>query len=156
MRPLRMLLAMSALTLGGCQSSPVSVTELRHLAAAEAKWASKGFTDYSVDVRISCGECPPRSGQLTRVDVQAGAFLRAVIVATGEDISAEYGGPRTPVESQFAWIRQANRESLLRDLVITFDAELGFPSYVASMYDPSLADGGGATYLSDVRPLVVR
>lgn len=152
-RSLEWLMAISAIGMIGCHASPVSPTEMRELSVAEAKWASKGFADYSVDVIISCGECPPQSGRLTRVEVVDGNFFRAVVVATGEDISNTYQGMRTPVESQFAWIRRANSEPQLKDLVVTFDAQLGYPTSVSSMYDRSLADGGGAVYLSNVKPL---
>ena len=143
----------SALGILGCQSSPVSTTEVSQLFAAEAKWATKGFSDYSVEVLISCGECPPHSNQWVRVEVVDGTFLRAEIVATGEDISDEFLGLRTPVESQFAWIRQANNQPDLEDLQVTFDEQLGYPSYVASRYDPALMDAGGAVRLRAVKPL---
>jgi len=146
-----LLLALSSVPAIGC-SSPVSPRELALLVAAEAKWAAKGFSDYSVEVIHSCGECPAQARQLARIEVVGGSVVRVVIVATGEVIGGD-GGSWTPVEGLFAWIRQANKAPGLKRLDVSFDDHLGYPTYVASFYGSEIQDAGGATYLSHVLPL---
>lgn len=152
-RPLRRVLMMCSVAMLGCGTSPLSPAESNQLIAAEARWAARGFTDYSVEVRIVCGQCAPYLRERIRVDVIDGAFHRAVLVATGEDISDRYEGDGTPVESQFARIRRANGDLDLGDLVVTFDERFGYPAYVASRHDPSVQDADEAVYLSKLQPL---
>ena len=157
---LRCLMAVCAMATAGCHESPVapvlpvSPTEAMELVRAEATWAAKGFESYAIEVRIACGECPSYASQSVRVEVVGGVFNRAVLVATGEDITEDYGGYRTPVESMFARIRNANSDPNLRDLVVEYDETFGYPSSVASHYDPSLADAGSGVLLRNLEPLV--
>jgi Family of unknown function (DUF6174) len=118
----------------------VSPRELTQLARAEAKWAAKGFANYSFERIASCGNCPNRATQLARVDVVDGVVV------------AELGG-WTTVESTFAWIRRVNMEEGIERLDVTFDDRLGFPTFVAWFYRPTYADPGAALTLRSVVPL---
>ena len=149
--PRQLRLMISVVALIGC-GSPVSPRELVLLSAAEAKWAAKGFTDYSVDIIHSCGECSAQARQLARVEVVGGAVVRVVILATGEVVAGDEH-ESGPVEELFAWIRQANKSPGLKRLDVSFDDHYGYPTYVASFYGSEVQDGGGATYLSHLMPL---
>jgi len=153
-------MAVCAMATAGCHESPVapvlpvSPTEAMELVRAEATWAAKGFESYAIEVRIACGECPRYGNQSVRVEVVGGAFNRAVLVATGEEISEDYGGYRTPVESLFARIRDANSDPNLRDLVVEYDATYGYPTSVITRYESSIQDGDGGVTLRNLEPLV--
>ena len=149
----QLLFAISSVAVLGCES-PVSPRELVLLAAAEAKWAARGFSDYSVEVVHSCGECSAQASQLTRIEVVGGAVVRTVNLVTGEIIMGD-GHQSSPVEGLFAWIRQANKTHGLKDLEVSFDDRLGYPTYVATFYGSEIQDGGGAVYLSHVLPLTL-
>ena len=151
---LRCLMAVGAVATAGCHESPVSPSEAMGLVRAEAKWAAKGFDSYSIEVWISCGECPRYANQAVRVEIVGGVFNRAVLLSTGEDITEDYGGSHAPVESQFGRIRRANSVPDLEDLMVEYDATYGYPSSVASHYDPSLADAGSGVLLRNLEPLV--
>ncbi|MGD9523171.1 MAG: DUF6174 domain-containing protein [Gemmatimonadales bacterium] len=157
---LRCLMALCAMATLGCDESPVSPvlpvspSEAMELMRAEATWAAKGFESYAIEVRIACGECPRYGNQSVRVEVVGGVFNGAVLVATGEDISEDYTGYRTPVESLFARIREANSDPNLRDLVVEYDETFGHPSSVAFHHDPSLQDASSGVLLRNLEPLV--
>jgi Family of unknown function (DUF6174) len=131
----------------------VSPRELTQLARAEAKWAAKGFANYSFERIASCGNCPNRATQLARVDVVDGVVVRVVMVLSGEVVPVAELGGWTTVESTFAWIRRVNMEEGIERLDVTFDDRLGFPTFVAWFYRPTYADPGAALTLRSVVPL---
>ena len=56
------------------------------LREAEARWADRGFTDYSIESRSGCF-CPPEVSAWVRIDVMNGEVIRATVLENGEVIT---------------------------------------------------------------------
>jgi hypothetical protein len=59
--------AILGICLAACQS-PLSSSERLRLAEGEAKWAARGYGDYSIEMRRSCF-CAPEVNAWARVEV---------------------------------------------------------------------------------------
>ena len=122
--------------------SPLSPLELVELNAAEARWASRPFQSYAIEMIQSCF-CSPLVTQWARVEVVNGTLNRVVLVESGTEVSP---GERTyfqTVEEVFAGIRAAPRQDWVKDVVAEFDPELGFPTSVSFVSKDGIMDAGG-------------
>jgi len=143
--------AVAAALLSACES-PLSPSELRTLAEAEARWTHRSFQDYSFEIRRSCF-CEPSVTQWARVEVLGGVVSRVVLLESGMEVSPEQRGRFPTVEGIFASIRAATEDESLEDIKVEFDPELGFPTRVMFEAKPDILDGGSATYLRSVAPI---
>jgi len=133
-------LVVLAASLTACES-PLSLGELRALADAEARWAGRGFQDYTFEIRRSCF-CEPLITQWARVEVVGGQMTRVVLLDTGAEVPPAQRGRFVTVEQVFTSIRAANQNELVDDVIVEYDQQLGFPTRVRSITRPDILDGG--------------
>lgn len=130
----------------------LSVSELRRLAQAESRWAARGFSDYSVEMRRSCF-CAPETTEWTRLDVVGGTLVRATVLGSGVVIEDSRLQAWRTVEQVFEEIRAANRSGeWLADLEASYDPVLGFPTEVSFVSKPDILDAGLLYSLRNARP----
>jgi len=146
------LVGLVAASLTACES-PLSPAELLALGQAEARWAARPFPDYAIEMRQACF-CPAVASQWARVEVVAGNVSRVVVLETGVDVPLAERPFFPTVEQVFNYIRAANSDDGLKDLVVQFDRALGFPAYVSFVSKPDILDGGGTYYLRNARPVL--
>ncbi|HEY6926226.1 MAG TPA: DUF6174 domain-containing protein [Steroidobacteraceae bacterium] len=141
----RLALLAIAGCLAGCES-PLSPGELRVLVGAEARWAARNFPDYTIEMRQACF-CPPEVTQWARVEVVAGHVNRATLLGSGTDVSPDKLVYFRTAEDVFTFIRQANQDDALEDVVAEYDPTLGFPTQVDFIPKSGLLDSGSSFYL---------
>jgi hypothetical protein len=134
-----------------CQS-PLSPGEREDLREAEARWADRGFTDYSIESRTSCF-CAPDVLGWARLEVVDGVIIRVTLLETGEIITDERLSYWETVEDLFDAIHRSNDQDYLKDVTVQFDPALGFPTHVAWIPDESVQDGGSSRSLRNAQPL---
>lgn len=139
------------LVLVACDS-PLSPSELRRLAVAEQRWASRGFADYSIETSSSCF-CPPETIGWVRIEVVAGQVRKATLLGTGEVITDARLAYWNTVETLFGFIRTASADDYLADLEVAFDPILGFPTLVNWIPEEGILDGGATRMLRSAQPL---
>lgn len=152
MRPLLLLVTL----IGACSLvSPLSPDERRELNAAEAKWKSRAFADYSYEIRVDCF-CPAEITRWTRVSVRGGRVIDAQPVVADPQIPITTLTLWQPIDSLFVVIRRAaaDNNSYLEDVDVAFDRVLGYPTRIELRAKSNVADGGALYSLRDVRPLV--
>lgn len=151
MRPLSALLVfLAACTL----VSPLSPDERRALNAAEARWKSRAFTDYSYEIRVDCF-CTPEMTRWTRVFVRGGQVTDVQHVVPDPQFPITMLTLWHPIDTLFVVIRRsaAERNSYLEDVDVAFDPALGYPTRIELRAKSNVADGGALYSLRDVRPL---
>lgn len=145
--PLTLLLVAAA-----CQAGALSPSEVRSLGAAERRWAARSFQDYVFEFRRNCF-CPIEATEWARVEVVAGQVTRAVRVDTGAEFPPGQLSWFPTVEDVFTSIRSTSSQDSVKDLVVEFDEQLGFPSLVNVTAKPPIQDGDFAYYLRNAGPL---
>jgi len=144
------LLSLATAALAGCES-PLSPGELRDLAGAEARWAARNFPGYTIEMRQACF-CPPEVTQWARVEVVAGQVNRATLLDSGTDVSPEKLVYFRTVEDVFRFIRQANQDDWLEDVVADYDPTLGFPTHVDFIPKRGILDAGSSFFMRNAAP----
>ena len=147
----RAVLAVVLPVLWACDS-PLSPRELRALSDAEARWAHRGFQDYTFETMRSCF-CDPLVTQWARVEVRGGVATRVVFLETGAEVSPQQRGYFATVDGLFDRIRRATSDEALDDIKVQFDPVLGFPTRIVFQAKPDILDGGSATYARNVAPI---
>lgn len=132
--------------------SPLSPSELRALAEAEARWGARSFQDYAFEIRRSCF-CEPEVTQWARVEVVGGSVNRVVLLESGAEVAPAQRGRFPTVELVFSSIRAANDDESLEDVIVEFDRQLGFPRRVTFVPKPDILDGGSSSYLRYAGPI---
>ena len=134
--------------------SPLSNNEFLALAEGEHRWATRGFTYYSIETKSSCF-CPPELNEWARIEVLEGEVLRVTILSTGAVIDDSRVSSWSSVEDLFDEIHRANRNSGLADVKFTLDPTLGFPTFVRWRYDDNIVDAGGTRSLRNAEAMPV-
>lgn len=135
-----------------CQSL-LSPNELRRLAAAEHRWASRGFADYSIETSSSCF-CPPEVTGWVRIEVVGGQIRKATLLGTGDVITDTRLDYWDTVEALFVSIRNASDGGSLAGIGMAFDPMLGFPTLVEYLLEDSdITDGAGSRRLRNAQAL---
>lgn len=145
-------LFLAALASGAACASPLSPAELLDLAAAEARWESRGFANYAIEERQSCF-CPSEVAQWARLEVVNGTVVRVVVVESGAEIPQDQFVLFRTVEQVFDDIRGAADYESVADVVAAYDASLGFPTRVDLVPRQGLVDAGLAIYLRNATPI---
>jgi Family of unknown function (DUF6174) len=140
-------------TLAACTSSPLSPNELLALGEAEARWAARPFEDYSYETVTSCGECPDVVRQWARVAVSNGMVVGVVLIANDSVLSDADLISFTTVDGLFAQIRRYQHEDWVRDVSVTFDPELGYPTSISSFAKAGIMDAGASRLIRNLLPL---
>jgi len=144
------LLGLLGVSLAGCKS-PLSPSELRRLAQAEARWEARSFQDYTIEMRQACF-CPPEATQWARLEVRGGRIARVVLLDTGAEVPPDKLVYFRTVEHVFASIWQANNADWLEDVVAEYDRLLGFPTQVDFVPEPGILDAGSTFSLRNAAP----
>lgn len=146
--PILAIVAGSALACG----SPLSPGESRELNEAEARWAARPFQAYAFEMRLGCF-CPPIVTDWSRVEVVNGSVARVVVLESGTEVSAGERVYFRTVEQLFDDIRQASRQEWVRDVVVRFDAELGYPTLIRLVPEEGILDAGSEHHLRNAAAL---
>lgn len=144
-------LAMIAVGLAACQS-PLSNSERRLLAEGQAKWAARGYGDYSIEMRRSCF-CPPEINEWARVEVVGGAVSRVTLLQSGETITDARRSYWLTVEQLFSDLRETDEEDWLEDIEFTLDPVLGYPTEIRWISPDNVLDAGATQFLRNPAPL---
>lgn len=140
-----------AIGLGACES-PLSTSERRRLAEGEAKWAARGYGDYSIEMRRSCF-CAPEVNAWARVDVVDGTVTRVTLIETGEIITDSRRTYWPTVEQLFSSLRETGDGDWLEDIRFTLDPVLGYPTEISWISSPNVQDAGATQFLRNPAPL---
>jgi hypothetical protein len=149
--PAMVALAILAIGLTACES-PLSNSERRRLAQGEAKWATRGYGNYSIEMRRSCF-CAPEVNWWARVEVVAGAVQRVILIETGEIITDARRTSWSTVEQLFQSIRETEEGDWLEDIRFTLDPVLGYPTEISWISTPNVQDAGATQFLRNPAPL---
>lgn len=145
MRRLPLLLCL-ALACTGDDSGPLSPGEREDYEEARARWAARTFDAYTIQVRQSCF-CQ-NSGVWATVRVEGGVITQ-VTLENDSVIPADELDEYATVERLFDLIELVAEESGVVDIAVSFDAQLGYPSFIH--VESSYEDGG---ITSEARALV--
>ena len=152
MRPSSLIpLAILVLGLTACES-PLSSSERRLLAEGQAKWAARGYGDYSIEARRSCF-CAPEVNAWARVEVVGGTVARVILIDTGEIITDSRRTYWSTVEQLFASLRETEELDWLEDIRFTLDPVLGYPTEISWISTPNVQDAGSTQFLRNPAPL---
>jgi len=138
--------------LSGCGEDPLSVAETLDLVAAEQRWAERGFDDYAFTTRRTCF-CDPDLLLRVEVEVRGGRVAGVRDLAADTLLSAELNGAWYTIDDLFQIIRQGAGGGQVSNIAVAFDPALGYPTTIATRYDPSILDAGGSYEVTSVRPL---
>jgi hypothetical protein len=149
----RRLVSLPVLAIGlvACES-PLSSSERRLLAEGEAKWAARGFGDYSIEMRRSCF-CAPEVNVWARVEVVGGTVVRVTQLETGEIITDSRRTYWDTVEELFSTLRETDEADWLEDIEFTLDPVLGYPAEIRWISTPNVQDAGATQFLRNPAPL---
>jgi len=150
---LRPLIPLAILGLGlmACES-PLSSSERRLLAEGQAKWAARGYGDYSIEMRRSCF-CLPEVTAWARVEVMAGTVARVILIDSGEIITDSRRTYWSTVEQLFSSLRETDEEDWLEDIEFTLDPVLGYPTEIRWIAPDNVLDAGAIQFLRSPAPL---
>jgi len=141
-------LGLFAASLAACES-PLSPSELRALAQAEARWAARSFQDYTFEIRRSCF-CEPSVTQWARVEVVSDSVSRVLFVEIGIEVPPAEWARYPTVEQVFSRIRTGSDDDWVDDVTVEFDGQLGFPIRVTFTPKPGILDAGETIFLRNV------
>ena len=134
-----LLIGVLSCLLAAC-SSPLSNNEVLALGRAKARWAARPFQAYTYDFVISCGECPDIVRQWARVAVSNGQVVGVVRVANDSALSPQDWTSFTTVDGLFARIERYQRDDWVRDVIVEFDPQLGYPTRISTFAKPGIQD----------------
>lgn len=138
-------LAILAIGLAACES-PLSSSERRLLAEGQAKWATRGYGDYSIEMRRSCF-CPPQVNEWARVEVVDGTVSRVTLLNSGEIITDSRRTHWSTVEQLFSGLRETGEGDWFEDIEFTLDPVLGYPSEIRWIAPDNVLDAGATQSL---------
>ena len=149
----RSLITVAILTLGllACESA-LSNGERLLLAEGQAKWAARGYGDYSIEARRSCF-CAPEVNAWARVEVVGGTVARVTLIDSGEIITDSRRTYWATVEQLFRSLRETDEGDWLEDIIFTLDPVLGYPTEISWISTPNVQDAGATQYLRHPAPL---
>lgn len=144
-------LAMLAVGLMACES-PLSNSERRLLAEGQAKWAARGYGDYSIEMRRSCF-CAPEVNDWAKVEVVGGTVARVTLLHSGETITDSRLTYWSSVEQLFSSLRETDEDDFLEDVEFTLDPVLGYPTEIHWKFPDNVLDAGAIQFLRNPAPL---
>ena len=148
--PLGLVVIVASL-LAACESSPVSTGEALALHNAEERWAARAVQSYSFETRTSCF-CDPILLRWAQVDVVGNSITRVILLDSATEVPLPERSYFPTVARLFALIHEARRTDYINDVVMEFDPEFGYPTYINVITDESIADGGSAHWARNLTP----
>lgn len=145
------LLASLFCLLAAC-SSPLSTHEIIALGEAEARWAERPFQAYTYEIVTSCGLCPYAMMRLTRVAVSNGTVIGGVVVANDSALGAGDLSSFTTIDGLFAQIEREQGEDWVRDIRVTYDSHLGYPTSISVFARDGIMDAGASQFIRNLVP----
>ena len=133
-------------------TSPLSPGELLALRQAEARWAARPFQAYTYETVTSCGECSDIVRQAVRVAVSSGQVVGVVLVANDSALAPQDRTSFTSVDGLFARIRRYQDEDWVRDVVVEFDPQLGYPTSIGTFPKAGIMDAGATQFVRNLVP----
>lgn len=140
--------------LAACGSDSVAgPRDLATLAAAEARWQSRPFADYTYEIRTHCF-CIVEVVQWVRVTVQDGQVVAAVPVEP-DGLPITNTSYWEPIDSLFADLRARMEKPSTHSyasITANYDATLGFPVSIDYRAQPTIADADRSIEVRNVAP----
>jgi hypothetical protein len=152
--PARLRWIVLALGVLACRDAGLlSPREIMDLQRAEKRWHARAFADYTYEIQQLCF-CPPEINRWTRVTVRSGRVVAAESVEPDAQFPVASLAFWQPIDSLFARLRAVARDQsgygAFRDIVVEFDATLGFPTLIEWKERPGVADAGAVYHLRNV------
>jgi hypothetical protein len=147
----------AGLVIAACNGSDiVGPRDLARLAQARARWDARPFADYSFEIRTFCF-CPPEIGQWTRVSVRNGVVVDVDAVEPDPNFPITTLVYWQPIDSLFSNLYRAmssgSFDSPYADIEVEYDPELGYPTRIAYIEKPTVADAAATITVRNVVPL---
>src|SRR2546425_12404295 len=133
------LIGVLSCLLAAC-SSPLSSREVLALGKAKARWAARPFQAYNYESAISCGLCPRIVQQWARVAVSNEQVVGVVLVANDSALSPPDWTSFTTVDGLFARIERYQHDDWVRDVIVEFDPQFGYPTRISTFAKPGIQD----------------
>jgi Family of unknown function (DUF6174) len=130
-------------------SSPFGPGEARALIAARARWEGRAFPDYTFDAQHDCF-CPLEQVGPVRITVQQGVIASVTLLQTGEAVDP---ASWFTIDQLFDRIPLMAKEDGVDDVVVDYDATLGFPTSVEIRFEKGILDAGSDYTLNAVAPV---
>jgi uncharacterized protein DUF6174 len=147
MSALRGLAVILAVVISAC-SSPLGPDEARELIVARHRWAERAFPDYTFETRHDCF-CPVELIGPVRITVRQGTIESVTRLDTGDPAAA---GDWYTIKELFDRIPTMAKEDGVDDMVIRYDATLGFPSSIELRFDEDILDAGSIYSITAAGP----
>lgn len=134
-------------------SSPLSTREIIALGDAEARWAERPFQAYTYQIVTSCGLCPYVMTRETRVAVSNGSVIGAVLVANDSALGAGDLSSFTTIDGLFTQIERYQGEDWVKDVRVTYDSHLGYPTSISVFARAGIEDAGASQFIRNLVPV---
>jgi hypothetical protein len=118
-------------------------------AINRAKWSAKAIGTYTFEYHRSCGECQEVWAATVRITVVDGEVAAVNRVPTGEPDS--FPGFRVTIDSLFEEVGHTLERKPYR-LMVAYDHQFGYPSYVSVDYDQQMVDDEGGFFVRFLSP----
>lgn len=153
MRRPRVLCVLILIALSACGGStgPLDPGEQREISRARARWDSRHPAEYTYESRYICF-CDPAIAVWTEVHVRGDSVIaaRAVDPLPAGSSAASLRAWKT-VPELFSEIELFAHSDFTRDVVATFDGELGYPRSIEVHCAPDLLDCGATILARNLR-----
>lgn len=130
--------------------------DLDRFNQALARWQARPFANYSYEIRVSCF-CPPEVTQWARVSVRGGAVVAVDPVESTPEFPIVNFQYWVPIDSIFDDLYRSMTEPgvdyYLEKIIVSYDAQLGYPTNIEYRAKPNIADGGSIHSLRNVTPI---
>jgi len=146
---LLLLVALSACSLGG----PLEPDERRDLDRARARWEARALKEYTFETRTFCF-CDPAISIWTEVHVRNDTVTSATPLSalpatyTAAPLVAWHTVPKL-----FDVVESSASSNFTRDIVATYDDELGYPRMIDVRCHDNIADCGVTYEARNLRPI---
>lgn len=141
---------LAGLILTACRGAegPLSITDLRDITVARAKWTQMRPAHYRYESTVSCF-CPFEYAQAIVAEVRNG-----VVVDTRYPDGRPYSYPtmpRLPIDSLFVQLLEPGEN--VERVEATFDDRYGYPKQFSITLKPEIADGFYGVTITRFEPL---
>lgn len=150
-------IVVGALALVACDSSGiVGPGDLDRFNQALARWEARPFANYSYEIRVACF-CPPEVTKWSRVSVRSGVVVAVEPLESNPEFPIVTFQYWVPIDSIFndlyRTMTEPGADYYLDRIVVSYDAQLGYPTSIEYRAKPNIADGGSTHSLRNVTPI---
>lgn len=145
------LLVLVALSACGGSSGPLDPGERHDITQARARWDSRRPAEYTYESRFICF-CHPATAAWTELHVRGDTVIATrPIDSLPAGVSAARPEAWHTVAGLFSYIELAAKSDVTRDVVATFDGELGYPRSIEVSCTPNVTDCGTTILARNLR-----